>query len=41
MAEIAAQTLLDRLAHKRVPREILVAPELVVRESTGPCSRLP
>lgn len=37
MAEIAAQTLLDRLQHKRVPREILVEPELVVRESTGPC----
>jgi DNA-binding LacI/PurR family transcriptional regulator len=40
MAEIAAQTLLERLNHKRVPREILVAPEFVVRESTGPCKLL-
>src|SRR5215472_4467787 len=38
MAHIAAQTLLDRLNDKRIPREILVEPELVVRESTGPCS---
>lgn len=37
MAEIAAQTLLDRLQGKRVPREILIEPELVARESTGPC----
>jgi DNA-binding LacI/PurR family transcriptional regulator len=37
MAQIAAQTLLDRLNHKRVPREIRVEPELVVRESTGLC----
>jgi LacI family transcriptional regulator len=36
MAQIAAQTLLDRLNHKRVSQEILVEPELVVRESTGP-----
>jgi len=38
MAHIAAQTLLDRLNGRQVPREILVEPELVVRESTGPCS---
>ena len=37
MAQIAAQTLLDRLNGKRVPREILVEPELVVRESTASC----
>jgi LacI family transcriptional regulator len=37
MAQIAAKTLLDRLNHKRVPAEILVEPELVIRESTGPC----
>lgn len=37
MAQIAAQTLLDRLSGKHVPKEILVEPELVVRESTGPC----
>jgi DNA-binding LacI/PurR family transcriptional regulator len=37
MAQIAAKTLLDRLNHKSVPREILVEPELVIRESTGPC----
>lgn len=36
MAHAAAQTLLDRLSGKRVPKEILVEPELVVRESTGP-----
>jgi LacI family transcriptional regulator len=36
MAEIAAQTLLDRLNGKEVPKEILVEPELIVRESTGP-----
>src|SRR5262245_58231044 len=37
MATIAAQTLLDRLNGKRVPREILVEPELVIRESTASC----
>lgn len=37
MAQIAAKTLLDRLNHKRVLEEILVEPELIVRESTGPC----
>ncbi len=36
MAHIAAQTLLERLKGKRVPKEVLVEPELVVRESTGP-----
>src|SRR5215831_7242092 len=35
MAYIAAQTLLDRLNGKHIPREILVQPELVIRESTG------
>ncbi|HEV2961395.1 MAG TPA: LacI family DNA-binding transcriptional regulator [Candidatus Angelobacter sp.] len=35
MAEIAAQTLLDRLNGREVPKEILVEPELIVRESTG------
>jgi LacI family transcriptional regulator len=37
MAHVAAQTLLDRLNNKRIPKEILVDPELVVRESTGLC----
>jgi LacI family transcriptional regulator len=37
MAQVAAQTLLDRLDEKDVPKEILVEPELVVRESTGSC----
>ena len=37
MAQIAAQTLLDRLQGKRVPKEILVEPEFIVRESTGLC----
>jgi LacI family transcriptional regulator len=37
MAQVAAQTLLDRLNGKDVPKEILVEPELVVRESTGSC----
>lgn len=37
MAEIAVQTLLDRLNGKTVPREIFVEPELVVRESSGIC----
>ncbi len=41
MAQIAAQTLLDRLNRKRVPREILVEPELVIRESTGLCNAHP
>ena len=36
MGEIAAEVLVDRIAHpqSRSPREIRVAPELVVREST-------
>jgi DNA-binding LacI/PurR family transcriptional regulator len=37
MAHIAAQTLLDRLNGKHVPKEILVEPELVIRESTASC----
>jgi DNA-binding LacI/PurR family transcriptional regulator len=37
MAQIAAKTLLDRLNDRRVPKEILVEPELIIRESTGPC----
>ncbi|HEY6252009.1 MAG TPA: LacI family DNA-binding transcriptional regulator [Candidatus Angelobacter sp.] len=37
MAQIAAKTLLDRLIGKRAPKQILVEPELIVRESTGPC----
>jgi len=37
MAHLAAQTLLDRLNGKRVPKEVRVEPELVVRESTGTC----
>lgn len=37
MAQIAAETLLARLNGKRVPREILIAPQLIVRESTGQC----
>ncbi|HEV2989636.1 MAG TPA: LacI family DNA-binding transcriptional regulator [Candidatus Angelobacter sp.] len=36
MAQIAAETLLHRLKGKRVPKEILVEPDLVARESTGP-----
>jgi LacI family transcriptional regulator len=36
MAKIAAETLLSRLHGKSAPKEILVKPELVVRESTGP-----
>src|SRR5258708_27350145 len=35
MGEIAAQTLLDRLNGREVPKEILVELELIVRESTG------
>jgi LacI family transcriptional regulator len=37
MAQVAAQTLLQRLNGSHVPREIRVEPELVVRESTGSC----
>jgi LacI family transcriptional regulator len=37
MAQIAAETLLNRLQGKPVSKEILVEPELVVRESTGQC----
>jgi LacI family transcriptional regulator len=35
---VAVETLLERIAEPsaRLPREITVAPELVVRESTGP-----
>ncbi|HZU32483.1 MAG TPA: LacI family DNA-binding transcriptional regulator [Candidatus Angelobacter sp.] len=40
MAQIAAMTLLDKLSHKRVPKEILVEPELIIRESTGPCRKI-
>jgi LacI family transcriptional regulator len=36
MGEIAAQTLLDRLKGREVPKEVQVEPELIVRESTGP-----
>jgi len=38
MAHLAAQTLLDRLNGKQVPKEVRVEPELVVRESTGACA---
>jgi DNA-binding LacI/PurR family transcriptional regulator len=38
MGQRGAQVLLDRIAHreKEYPTEIIMAPELVVRESTGP-----
>jgi len=37
MGEIAAETLLQQVQKgKRLPRQILIEPELVVRESTGP-----
>lgn len=38
MGQRGAQVLLDRIAHrdKEYPAEIVMAPELVVRESTGP-----
>jgi LacI family transcriptional regulator len=38
MGERGAQVLLERIAdrEKKVPAEIVMAPELVVRESTGP-----
>ena len=38
MGERGAQVLLERIAdhEKKVPSEIVMAPELVVRESTGP-----
>jgi LacI family transcriptional regulator len=39
MAHIAAQTLLHRLSNKKVLKEILVEPELIVRESTGVCKQ--
>jgi LacI family transcriptional regulator len=38
MGKRGAEVLLDRIANreKEYPAEIVVAPELVVRESTGP-----
>jgi LacI family transcriptional regulator len=38
MVKRGAEVLLDRIANreKEYPAEIVVAPELVVRESTGP-----
>jgi len=37
MGEIAAETLLQRVQKgTRLPRQILIEPELVARESTGP-----
>jgi DNA-binding LacI/PurR family transcriptional regulator len=40
MGQRGAQILLDRIAHreKEYPSEIVMAPELVVRESTGPAA---
>jgi DNA-binding LacI/PurR family transcriptional regulator len=38
MGEIAARTLLDKLAGKPTPALISVDPELIVRESTGPAN---
>jgi LacI family transcriptional regulator len=39
MGEAAATSLLDRIANANIrPQEILVEPELIVRESTGPAS---
>lgn len=35
MAHLAAHALLEQLNGKRVPKEILVEPELIIRESTG------
>jgi DNA-binding LacI/PurR family transcriptional regulator len=41
MGEMAATQLLQRIANpdKKVQNRILLAPELVVRESTGPAPR--
>jgi DNA-binding LacI/PurR family transcriptional regulator len=36
MGEIAARTLLDRIANRSYVAEIAVEPELIVRQSTGP-----
>jgi LacI family transcriptional regulator len=38
MGQRGAQVLLDRIAHRENdhPSEIVMAPELVIRESTGP-----
>ena len=36
MGELAATTLLKKLARERQPETIRVEPELIIRESTGP-----
>jgi LacI family transcriptional regulator len=36
MGELAATTLLRKMAHERQPDTLRVDPELMVRESTGP-----
>jgi len=36
MAQIAAHTLLGHLKRERIPKDVMVEPEFVVRESTGP-----
>jgi DNA-binding LacI/PurR family transcriptional regulator len=36
MGELAATTLLKKIAHERQPETLRVDPELIVRESTGP-----
>ena len=43
MGKRGAQILLDRIAHrdKIYPSEIVIAPELAVRESTGPAPARP
>jgi DNA-binding LacI/PurR family transcriptional regulator len=43
MGQRGAQVLLDRIANREVPypAEIVMAPELVVRESTGPAGARP
>jgi LacI family transcriptional regulator len=42
MGKRGAQVLLDRIANreKQYPTEIVMAPELVIRESTGPASAI-
>jgi LacI family transcriptional regulator len=41
MGELAATTLLKKMAHERQPDTLHVDPELMVRESTGPAPSAP
>jgi DNA-binding LacI/PurR family transcriptional regulator len=41
MGELAATTLLKKMAHERQPETLHVDPEFIARESTGPAPVAP